>query len=390
MYTQESYIQSDNYNKLYIIGTDILSVPMKFIFGRELDTDEIYDREDEINSILRSCDVRQPVAITGYRRMGKSSVMNVAKSILEKQNITVIKFNLEGISTVKDYSNRLITSLMDSISKKYKIKYYKEEIKRRINLFLGSIEQIGLKIDNFEVLINRYNDYLDQRLKTSEILESVLDMPEKLAEDLKIKIVVMIDEFQYIRVLKEPFPDILRIMRSRFNQHKLVNYVISGSEIGILDKMLNDKNEPFYAFFRTIEIGSFNHEQSLDFLTKGLASEGISCDPEILETAYKITSGIPAWLNLAGIDLTGKCSIDSFLNDPTYRNIIARELSGLTKNEISIMKDLSLDKAMPEISISNKYRVIQSLINKGLVKMDKKNYKVSDSLTKYYIEKNLI
>ena len=137
--------------------------------------------------------------------MGKSSVMNVAKPILEKQNITVIKFNLEGISTVKDYSDWLITSLMDSISKVYRIKYYKEEIKRRINLFPGSIEQIGLKVDNVEVLIKRYNDYLDQRLKTSEILETVLDMREKLAEYLKIKIVVMIDESQYIRITNYPF-----------------------------------------------------------------------------------------------------------------------------------------------------------------------------------------
>ena len=35
-----------NYNKLCIIPTDIVSVPMKFIFGRELDTDEIYDRQE--------------------------------------------------------------------------------------------------------------------------------------------------------------------------------------------------------------------------------------------------------------------------------------------------------------------------------------------------------
>ena len=38
-------------------------------------------------------------------------------------------------------------------------------------------------------------------------------MPEKLAENLKKKIAIVTDEFQYIRVLKEPFPDILKIMR---------------------------------------------------------------------------------------------------------------------------------------------------------------------------------
>ena len=84
---------------------------------------------------------------------------------------------------------------MDSISKKYKIKYYKEEIIRRINFFLGSIEQLGLKMNNFELLIKRYDDYFNERIKTSEILESILDMPEKLAENLKKKIAIVTDEF---------------------------------------------------------------------------------------------------------------------------------------------------------------------------------------------------
>jgi hypothetical protein len=362
---------------------------MKFIFGRELDKDEIYDRKEEIDTIIKSCDTRQPLAITGYRRMGKSSILNVSKSILENEDITVIKFNIEGISSVRDYSDRLLISIMDSISKKYKIKYYKEEIKRRINLFLGSIEQVGLRMSNLEVLIKRYDDYLEKRIKTSEMLETIIDMPEKLAEDLKTKIVIMIDEFQYIRVLKEPFPDILRLMRSKFNQHKLVNYIISGSETGILDEMLNEKNEPFYAFFRTIDIKPFNHEQSIDFLKQGLKTEKIKCNPDILEKIYKITSGIPAWLNLAGIDLTRKCSIDSFLNDPTYRNIINHELGALTKNEITMLKALSENRNMREISISNKYRVVNSLINRGLVKKYNSNYEVSDSLIKYYIENNL-
>ena len=322
--------------------------------------------------------------------MGKSSILNVSKSIMEKNGITVVKFNLEGISSVRDYSDRLLISMMDSISKKYKIKYYKEEIIRRINFFLGSIEQLGLKMNNFELLIKRYDDYFNERIKTSEILESILDMPEKLAEDLKTKIVVMIDEFQYIRVLKEPFPDVLRIMRSKFNEHKLVNYIISGSETGILDQMLNERDEPFYAFFRTMDIGPFNHEQSIDFLSRGLRITDIKCNNDILERIYQITSGIPAWLNLAGIDLSSKCSIDSFLADPTYRNIIDRELRTLTKNEIAMMKALSENKNMEKISISNKYRVVKSLINRGFVKKPNNNYEISDSLIKYYIANNSI
>ncbi len=359
---------------------------MKFIFGRELNLGEIYDREKEINEIIRSFDTRQPLAVIGYRRMGKSSILNAAKSLLENNNVIVVKFNLEGILNLSDYSNRLINSLIDSISQKYKLKYYKEEIRRKLNMFIGSIEQIGLKFNNFEFTLKRYNDFLENRLKASEIIENIIDLPEKFAEDLNIKIMVMIDEFQYIRMLKEPFPYILRLMRSKFNEHKNVNYVISGSEMGILNEMLNSKNEPFYAFFKTIEIKSFSHGQSIDFLMAGLKTDGIKCNHEILEKIYNITSGIPAWLNLAGIDLiNGKCDVNYFLKDATYKNIINFELNSLTKNEMTLMKLLSEDIPMKEIKLSNKYRVLKSLINKGLVFNINDKYELSDSLVKYYI-----
>ncbi|AAT43516.1 AAA family ATPase [Picrophilus oshimae] len=359
---------------------------MKFIFGRELDLNELYDRKDEISDILKSYKTRQPLAVTGYRRMGKSSILNAARSILEKNDVLVVKFNIEGITSVNDYSSRLLNALIDSISKRYRLKYYREEIKRKINLFLGGIEQIGIRFDNFEFILKRYNDYLDNRLKASEIIENIIDMPEKFAEDLGTKMVLMIDEFQYIRMLKEPFPEILRTMRSRFNEHKNVNYIISGSETGILDEMLNNHDEPFYAFFKNIEIGPFNHDQSIDFLSAGFKDMNLTCDIETLEKIYIITGGIPAWLNLAGIDLSwNKCSIDSFLQDPTYKNIINHELSMLTRNELSLIKMLSSGKGFNEIKISNKYRVVKSLIRHGLVRKINNEYKISDNLINYYL-----
>ncbi len=208
---------------------------MKFIFGRELNRKELYDRNNEINKIINSYKTRQPVAVIGFRRMGKSSILNAVKSILEENNVFVIKFNIEGIYNLYDYSNRLIESIIVELSKKYRLKYYKEEIKKLINKFIGSINQVNIKLNDVEVILNRYSDYLENRLKASEMIEDIINLPEKMAKNIHKKIVVIIDEFQYIRFLKQPFPEILRIMRSKFNEHTDVQYIISGSEIGIID-----------------------------------------------------------------------------------------------------------------------------------------------------------
>jgi hypothetical protein len=55
-----------------------------------------------------------------------------------------------------------------------------------------------------------------------------------------------------------------------------------------------------------------------------------------------------------------------------------------------MMKALSENKNMEKIPISNKYRVVKSLINRGFVKKPNNNYEISDSLIKYYIENNKI
>ena len=359
---------------------------MKFIFGRELNVGELYDRKNEVNTLLNSYKTRQPIGVIGFRRVGKSSILNNVKYLLEKDNVLVLKFSIEGISNLNEYSNRLIYSMLKELSKKYKLKYYKEEIKRFINKFLGSINQINIKLPDFEIILNKYNDYLESRIKASEILENLIDLPEKLAEDLGEKIVVIIDEFQYIRKLKEPFPEILRLMRSKFNEHINVQYMISGSEIGIINELLNDRNQPFYAFFRVIEILPFNKTESINFLEEGLQSYNKKCDRTILEEIYDITSGIPAWLNLAGLDLVeNNCDIKYFLNDQTYKNIISYELNNLTKNEISLLKELSTNKEMNEINISNKYRVTKALINKGLIIEDQNKFIITDGLIKYYL-----
>ena len=320
--------------------------------------------------------------------MGKSSILNAVKSILEENNVFVIKFNIEGIYNLYDYSNRLIESIIVELSKKYRLKYYKEEIKKLINKFIGSINQVNIKLNDVEVILNRYSDYLENRLKASEMIEDIINLPEKMAKNIHKKIVVIIDEFQYIRFLKQPFPEILRIMRSKFNEHTDVQYIISGSEIGIIDELLNNKNEPFYAFFRIIKVLPFDRNESIGFLEDGLKNYSIKCDKAILEKVYEMTSGIPAWLNLAGLDLAeNNCNILSFLNDDTYKNIIKYELNTLTKNELLLLKELSYKK-IKEIKISNKYRIIKSLINKGMLIKTQNEYVIVDGLLNYYL-KNL-
>lgn len=53
---------------------------VRFVFRRELiGEDELFNREAELNIVVKSFSLHQPLAVVGYRRVGKSSLLNIAK-----------------------------------------------------------------------------------------------------------------------------------------------------------------------------------------------------------------------------------------------------------------------------------------------------------------------
>lgn len=291
---------------------------VKFVFGRELtEEDEFFDREDVVNLLLNYVNRRQPVALLSPRRMGKSSLLNYIRIKLGNQYI-VGKVSLEGITSIEEFADELTSKLvLDALSKslKMKTKNITSSLVGSLNQFLGSIKTLSVKMPNLEFYIDRYSLFKENKLKPGEILDDVLLLPQRIAEDSGKNVVLMIDEFQKVRTLKQPFPKILELTRKRLQESKNVEVVVSGSETGIIEQMITGAREPFYNYFKIERLKPFDKETSMRFLDEGLRGR---CR-EHYEKVHEITGGIPAWLNLAGLVFERECSVEAFLEDPTWR-----------------------------------------------------------------------
>jgi hypothetical protein len=360
---------------------------VKFIFGRELtEEDEFFDREDYVNLFINYIERRQPIALLAPRRMGKSSLLNYVK-LKVKDKYVVAKISLEGIMSIEDFTDELTEKLiLEAVSNSLKMRFktVASSLVSSLNQFLGSIKSFGIKLSNLEFYIDRYSLFKEERLQPSEILDHVLLLPQRTAEDLGKNVVLMIDEFQKIRMLKQPFPKILELARKRFQESKNVEVIVSGSELGLMEEMITQSKEPFYNYFKIEKLKPFDKETSIRFLNEGLRGK---CK-EYYEKIYEITEGIPAWLNLAGLVFEkGECSIEAFLKDPNIEIELKKDLEGLTRNEIKVLKGLSEGKKLSEIKVANVYRVVKSLINKGLVEKVDEEYKIIDPILLFYLRK---
>ena len=85
-----------------------------------------------------------------------------------------------------------------------------------------------------------------------ETIERLLELLGELAAERKRRVVIIFDEFQEILALDKRFPNLLRAV---FQTQPEVSHVYLGSKRHILERIFNDKNEPFWRSAKQLEIG---------------------------------------------------------------------------------------------------------------------------------------
>jgi len=138
-----------------------------------------------------------------------------------------------------------------------------------------------------------------------ERIAAWLQLPEALAEALDRRIVVAIDEFQELAALAshgrglDPFP----LLRSVWQTHKRVGYVISGSARSMLLALLTQEHSPFFQHFAILELGPFGRAEALSLLQEHSPPE-CPIGAEVSARAVDVLGGHPFYLQLVGEALT--------------------------------------------------------------------------------------
>lgn len=102
---------------------------------------------------------------------------------------------------------------------------------------------------------------------------TILQLPETLAREKKIKIIVCIDEFQQLATLPE-YPDMEGKMRSAWQQQEHVTYCIYGSKRNMMLHIFNNSSSPFYRFGQVIFMQKIAKADWLPFIVNSFTKTG--------------------------------------------------------------------------------------------------------------------
>jgi predicted AAA+ superfamily ATPase len=88
----------------------------RFEFGRELGTDELVERQQELDAVLQTIRQGSKLFLVGPRRFGKTSILKTVEDRLSARNATILRFDAESFPSL----DLLVTALIGAAAKSLK------------------------------------------------------------------------------------------------------------------------------------------------------------------------------------------------------------------------------------------------------------------------------
>jgi uncharacterized protein len=257
-----------------------------FRFG-DLALDEAFtDREDELVELVADMRNGQNVVVYAPRRYGKSSLVLRASQVALADDVLVGYCDLMKSPTKERFAAALANTIFENIASPAG-----QVIERATSIFRGLRVKPTMEVEpatsslrfSFEALRSRPRDI-------DETIEKLLELPQEIANERGRRAVLILDEFQEIVKLDATFPN---LMRAVFQTQPEVGHLYLGSKRHVMDKIFNDKNEPFWRAAKRLELGMIPPAKFAPFIRERFESTDKGIRDDALELLLGATGGHP-------------------------------------------------------------------------------------------------
>ena len=256
-----------------------------FTFGDLALDDAFTDREDEVRELTSDMRNGQNVLVYAPRRYGKSSLVLRAAQEAMQHKALVGYVDLMKTPTKERFAAALAKTIYADIASPVD-----QAFERAVELFRGLRVRPTMEVDpsdgslRFSFQASRRKEDID------DTIERLLELLGELAAERKRRVVIVFDEFQEVLSLDKRFPN---LMRAVFQTQPEVSHVYLGSKRHILERIFNDKNEPFWRSAKQLEIGMIPHGEFASFVRDRFVSSGKGIFDDALNRMLSATGGHP-------------------------------------------------------------------------------------------------
>jgi len=238
---------------------------MPFIYGKSSDLMNFTDREEESLRLEMNFKSLINTTIISPRRWGKTSLVeNVAEKIrTENKKFKVCTLDIFSVRSEIEFYEHFAKGVLKGTASRW------EEMADNAKKFLSHLlPKISFSPDSqAEISFGVGWETLQKNP------EEILNLPETIAKEKKISVIVCVDEFQAI----SDFPESVafqRKLRSHWQHHHNVGYCLYGSKRTMLLDIFSNVSMPFYKFGDVMFLQKISNKKWSEFIKKRFEDTG--------------------------------------------------------------------------------------------------------------------
>lgn len=203
--------------------------------------------------------------IISPRRWGKSSLVEkaVGRIRAEEKGVKVAMIDLFTVNSEEEFLEKFAGEVLKSASSKWE-----ELVRISKKLFKNLVPKIQISPDPSGSISISF-DWNEIGKHSDEIL----NLPEKIAEQKKIRIIVCLDEFQVIASFST-YEAMEKKLRAVWQRQKKVTYCIYGSQRHMMTEIFNNPSKPFYRFGDMVMLKKIERQSWVSFICDNFQTTG--------------------------------------------------------------------------------------------------------------------
>jgi len=368
-----------------------------FQYGKLAENDSFIDREDDRRELKNFLGHGINTILVSPRRWGKSSLVKIAMKEIqeERDDIRVCFLDAYKIHTEEEFYNKFASAVVQGVASTMQQKL--TDIMNFIKRITPSITIGGDPLNSIEVSL-KINPL-------KETPEAILQLPEKIAKEKNLKIIICIDEFQQLANING-WKKLEALMRSEWQQQQNTTYCLYGSKMHRMTDIFNNANSPFFKFGQLLHLKRIDKKYWLPYITNGFERTGKHISEEFAERVCETVKYNSWYVQQYCFFLWSHSDKEVTENDlerqlqfllDTNEEVFQNELDNLVASQIALLKAIAAgEQHFNAADVVNRYdlglprtitRNKNVLISKDLVEKNKGVLQIIDPVFELWLKR---
>ena len=254
-----------------------ISMEKRFVFGVATSGDNFTDREKETQRLLLNFTHGVNTILISPRRWGKTSLVKKVAQLAQTKTRKIVYLDIFSCRTESEFYRLFATSVLKQTSSKWdewveNTKQFLAHINPKISIGTDPMNDFSISFE-YSMQDNAGND--------------ILQLPEKIAIEKGIQIVICIDEFQQISDFEDS-KTFQKKLRTVWQLQQHVSYCLFGSKKHLMNELFEKKNLPFYKFGDASYLTKIETKYWIEYICKRFENTGKHISPELAKEICRL------------------------------------------------------------------------------------------------------